>query len=136
VDNLTPTERSAQMRLVTNRDTGPEIAVRRLVSGLGYRYRLHVRRLPGSPDLVFARLKKVIFVHGCFWHRHGSRCPLTRWPKTRLGYWKPKLLANHERDRRHRRALRRLGWRVLVIWECQLRKAEVLTKRVARFLEE
>jgi DNA mismatch endonuclease (patch repair protein) len=124
------------MGRVRNRDTTPELSVRRLVSALGYRYRLHVGRLPGRPDLVFARHRKVIFVHGCFWHRHGSaRCKLARLPKSKLEFWLPKLTNNSERDRRNLAALRRAGWRALVIWECQLGNVAVLNERVRRFLE-
>jgi DNA mismatch endonuclease (patch repair protein) len=90
-------------------------------------------RLPGRPDMVFSRKRKVIFIHGCFWHRHG-RCPLTRWPKSRLEFWKPKLSANARRDRRNLRTLLALGWDVLVIWECELGDLTGLRKRVSRFL--
>ena len=125
------------MSRVRGRDTAPEEVIRRLVTSLGYRYRLHGRKLPGRPDLVFARRRRVIFVHGCFWHRHGSsRCRLARLPKSRLEFWRPKLEGNRQRDRRNLSALRRAGWRVLVIWECQLRDAAVLTRRIRTFLEE
>jgi DNA mismatch endonuclease (patch repair protein) len=136
VDTLTRRERSERMGRVRNRDTSPELFVRRLVSALGYRYRLHVGRLPGRPDLVFARHRKLIFVHGCFWHRHGStRCKLARLPKSRLEFWLPKLTNNSERDRRHLATLRRAGWRALVIWECELANVAALNNRVRRFLE-
>ena len=118
VDSLSPEERSIRMGLVRNRDTQPELAVRKAASVLGYRYRLHSRRLPGCPDLVFARLRVVVFVHGCFWHRH-PRCARTRIPKSRQSFWIRKFEENVERDRRSRRALRAAGWRVVVIWECQ-----------------
>lgn len=136
MDTLTPEQRSERMGRIRGRDTTPEMAVRRLVSSLGYRYRLHVRRLPGRPDLAFAGRRKVIFVHGCFWHRHGARrCRLARLPKSRLGFWLPKLGSNSERDRRNLAALRREGWRVLVVWECQLRSLDILSRRIQRFLE-
>src|SRR5438046_816449 len=105
------------MGAVKSKDTTPELIVRRLVHAMGYRYRLHVASLPGNPDLVFPRMRKVIFVSGCFWHRHG--CGRCRIPATRRGYWVKKLERNAERDERVQRALRRQGWRVLVIWECQ-----------------
>lgn len=134
-DTLSPGERSARMSLVRAKDTGPEMTVRRLVFSLGGRYRLHAKDLPGHPDLVFRTQRKVIFVHGCFWHRHRSpRCPLARLPKSRLDFWLPKLEGNRERDKRNERALRRLGWKVLTVWECQIANAASLTKSIRRFL--
>jgi DNA mismatch endonuclease, patch repair protein len=121
------------MRLVRGKDTGVEFAVRRLVHGLGYRYRKHGRGLPGKPDLVFASRRKLIFVHGCFWHRHA--CALGRMPKSRVSFWQSKLEGNHARDIRVARRLRRDGWKVLVIWECQVRDRATLTRRVRRFLD-
>ena len=109
------------------------MAVRRLVHGLGYRYKLHDDGLPGKPDLVFPSRRKVIFVHGCFWHRHGARCPLTRLPKSKLDFWAPQLEQNRQRDQRNKRLLRAGGWRALTIWECQL--AGDLAKRITEFLE-
>ena len=106
MDTLTPAERSARMALVRAKDTKPELLVRSLVHGMGYRYRLHRRDLPGTPDLVFPGRGKAIFIHGCFWHRH-ARCVLARLPKSRGEFWLPKLTANAERDARSVRALRR-----------------------------
>lgn len=134
MDTLTPRQRSARMALVKGKNTKPELLVRRLVHRLGYRYRLHRRDLPGTPDLVFAGRGKVIFVHGCFWHRHEG-CALARLPKSRRGFWVPKLTANAERDARNSRALRRLGWRVLTVWECQARDTPRLENRIRRFLD-
>lgn len=134
MDTLTPVERSARMALVRGKDTKPEMVVRRLVHGLGYRYRLHRRDLPGTPDLVFPARRKVILVHGCFWHRH-ARCALARLPKSRVEFWLPKLTANAERDARNERALRRLGWGVMKIWECQLGDTARLASRIGRFLD-
>jgi DNA mismatch endonuclease (patch repair protein) len=91
--------------------------------------------LPGKPDLVFPARRKVVFVHGCFWHRHGSRCPLTRLPKSRLEFWQPKLEGNHKRDQRNKRRLRANGWRVMTVWECELKDAMSVASRVAEFLE-
>src|SRR5687767_2131660 len=102
------------MARVRGRDTGPEMVVRRLVHGLGYRFRLHGRGLPGRPDLVFRSRSKVIFVHGCFWHRHKD-CALARVPKSRLEFWEPKLESNRVRDESNLRALKASGWRVLTI---------------------
>jgi DNA mismatch endonuclease (patch repair protein) len=136
-DTLTPTERSARMGRIRGRDTQPEMAVRRLVHRLGHRYRLHRRDLPGIPDLVFFRLKKAIFVHGFFWHRHGDpRCKLARLPKSRLGFWKPKLDANRRRDTTKQTALRALGWKILVVWECQIGDKEQLENKITAFLGE
>lgn len=134
MDTLTPAERSALMALVRAKDTKPELFVRRLAHGMGYRYRLHRRDLPGTPDLVFPSRRKVIFVHGCFWHRH-ARCALARLPKSRGDFWLPKLTANAERDVRNMRALRRLGWSTLTIWECQLSDTAKLANRIRRFLD-
>lgn len=134
MDNLTPAERSSRMALVQSKNTKPELRVRRLVHAMGYRYRLHRRDLPGIPDLVFPGCGKVIFVHGCFWHRH-ARCALARLPKSRTDFWIGKLTANAERDVRKARALRRLGWGILTIWECQLGDADTLAKRIGRFLD-
>jgi len=134
VDSLTPKERSEIMARVRAKNTRPELRVRKLVFALGYRYRLHDRKLPGCPDLVFGRRRKVIFVHGCFWHRH-KRCALARLPKSRLDFWLPKLEGNKSRDQRNRRALARRGWKVLTIWECQLRDAERLNDKIRRFLD-
>ena len=134
-DQFTPTERSRVMRAVKSGDTTPEFVVRRLVHALGYRYRLHRRDLPGQPDLVFPRLGKVIQVHGCFWHRHACEAGQST-PASRLDYWNAKFARNVERDRLNLRRLRRLGWRVLVVWECQTRiaKRPTLEARIARFL--
>lgn len=134
MDTLTPAERSARMALVRAKDTKPELLVRRLVHGMGYRYRLHRRDLPGTPDLVFPGRSKVIFIHGCFWHRH-ARCALARLPKSRGDFWLPKLTANAERDERNVRALRRLGWSALTIWECQLGDTAKLSSRIRRFID-
>jgi DNA mismatch endonuclease, patch repair protein len=133
MDTLSPQERSKRMGLVRSKNTKPEWVVRRLVHGLGFRYRLHVRSLPGNPDLVFPKRRKIIFVHGCFWHRHGT-CKFTRWPKSRMEFWGPKLEKNYERDQVNLRALRTLGWKVLVIWECQLDDTARLASRITTFL--
>ncbi|MFN7769570.1 MAG: very short patch repair endonuclease [Planctomycetaceae bacterium] len=135
-DALTPDERSRLMAKVRSKDTAPELAVRHVVSSLGFRYRLHGGgKLPGSPDLVFPRLRKVIFVHGCFWHRHEG-CARCRTPKTRRGFWLTKFAGNVTRDRRNERQLRRLGWGVMVIWECQVPSTARLIARLRRFLSD
>ncbi len=119
-DTLSPAERSARMALVRNRDTKPELRVRRFLHAMGLRYRLHTRVLTARPDLVFSGRRTVVFVHGCIWHRHPDPgCPLTRTPKSRVAFWEMKFAENVARDRRQRLALEAEGWRVLVIWECE-----------------
>ena len=121
------------MSLIRSRDTKPEKVVRRMVSEMGHRYRLNSRKLPGTPDLVLPSHRKAIFLHGCFWHLHLG-CPNNRPPKSRRDFWLPKLRANRERDGVKLRELRRMGWRALVLWECQLKRASV-KGRILRFLE-
>ena len=135
MDILTPSERSDRMALIRSRDTKPEIAVRRMAHGMGYRYRLHVKSLPGSPDMVFKSRRKAIFVHGCFWHLHQG-CPKCRPPKSKRDYWQTKLQRNAERDKQVRRKLWRMGWGSMVVWECELSKPSRLEGRIRRFLGE
>ena len=132
-DPLSPAQRSALMARIRGKDTTPERLVRSLVHGLGYRFRLHRRNLPGSPDLVLPRLRTAIFVHGCFWHRH-SGCRFATMPSTRLRFWKEKFDRNVHRDRRSAAALRRLGWSVITVWECELRHPERTRARLGRLL--
>ncbi|MYE95019.1 MAG: DNA mismatch endonuclease Vsr [Gemmatimonadetes bacterium] len=136
LDTLTASERSARMALIRSTDTRPEMRVRRLTHGMGYRYRLHAKDLPGRPDLVFRPRRKVVFVHGCFWHRHED-CPRTRMPKSpeRREYWRKKFEGNVMRDQQHRDALERMGWTTLVIWECETTDAERLAALLRRFLD-
>jgi DNA mismatch endonuclease (patch repair protein) len=135
VDVITAKRRSALMGRIRAKDTVPEMVVRQLVFAMGRRYRLHARDLPGRPDLVFARDRKVIFVHGCFWHQH-ARCPEARLPNTRLEYWLPKLEGNLRRDRLNKQKLKRAGWSVLTIRECDLRDIKRVEARVDRFLRD
>lgn len=130
-DRLTPEQRSAQMRRIRKTNTRPEIAVRRVAHALGLRFRLHRRDLPGSPDLVFPSHRKLIFVHGCFWHQHEG-CRLARKPGTRLDYWLPKLDRNVQRDRDVQERLRAAGWQSFVIWECETKKPSIVEQRVRR----
>ena len=124
------------MALVRSTDTGPEMVVRRLVHSLGYRYRLHRKDLPGSPDLTFPSRRKVLFVHGCFWHQHTCKRG-ARIPSTSREYWVRKLGRNVARDKRVRRELKKLGWSSLVVWECQTKPRTIarLSARIERFLE-
>jgi DNA mismatch endonuclease (patch repair protein) len=133
MNNLSPEERSVQMRLVRSKDTKPEMRVRRLVHGLGYRYRLYCADLPGKPDLVFPSKRKVIQVNGCFWHGH--KCRLGRMPKSSLDYWRNKIATNQERDMRTLKSLRKLGWKCLIVWECSLGDEIKLAKRIEHFLD-
>lgn len=121
-DRLSPEARSRIMRAIRNKDTKPEQLARKLLFAEGYRYRLHAKHLPGKPDLSFPGRKKVIFIHGCFWHQHATpKCPIRVVPTSNTGYWAPKLTSNTVRDSNNMRELRQLGWKVLVIWECELR---------------
>lgn len=133
-DTLSVSERSARMSRIRGKDTKPEMKLRRLVHSMGYRYRLHAPNLPGKPDLVFPGRKAVIFMHGCFWHRHQG-CKLARLPKSRVEFWREKLETNRERDLRNQEKLRELGWRVLVVWECQLKDLEATARVVKDFLD-
>lgn len=126
-------DRSRIMRAVKSRDTAPEMKIRRLVFQMGYRYRLHRRDLPGTPDLVFSGRKKVIFVHGCFWHAHDCKRG-ARQPKTNMDYWHQKISRNRNRDSDHQKKLMEMGWDVLVIWECELKNTERLTEIIKSFL--
>jgi DNA mismatch endonuclease (patch repair protein) len=129
-----PEERSQMMRAIKGRDTAPELAVRRIAHKMGYRFRLHRKDLSGTPDLVFVSRRKVVFIHGCFWHLHG--CKLTRLPKSNLSYWVPKLKRNQDRDEKNLKALTAEGWRYLVIWECEIRSGLRLEQRLKDFLDE
>jgi DNA mismatch endonuclease (patch repair protein) len=135
MDTLTTGERSRRMGRIRGKDTGPEKAVRSLLHRLGYRFRLHYKTLPGRPDIVFPRRKKVIFVHGCFWHRHPDpACRLARLPKTRLEFWLPKLEKNQQRDHAILAALSERQWQSLVIWECELKDPVETANRLVSFL--
>ena len=133
MDVLTPEQRSYGMSRIRGRDTKPELAVRHLVHAMGYRFRLHRRDLPGRPDIVLPRHRKVIEVRGCWWHGHSCRYGRPK-ARTNAKFWQRKLSGNVERDRRNARALRRSGWRILVVWECQTRDSERLLLRLERFL--
>jgi len=136
MDTLTPSERSRRMGLIRSKGTAPEMRVRQVLHRMGYRFRLHRRDLPGHPDIVLPKYHAVIFVHGCFWRRHRDpACRLARLPKTKLDFWKPKLDGNAERDSRAQLALQAAGWRVLVVWECELSDNEQLENRLRRWIE-
>lgn len=135
MDTLTPAKRSYVMSRVKGKDTHPELTVRRLVYHAGFRYRLYDPRLPGKPDLVFWGKRKVIFVHGCFWHGH-ERCQLNRRPQSNQEYWSAKLERNRARDSLNLSKLHEMGWRVFVVWECELKKTDILLGRLKAFLED
>jgi len=124
------------MQAIRSKDMKPEMAVRSLIHCMGYRYRLHRHDLPGRPDIVLPGPRKIIFVHGCFWHQHdAATCKLTHAPRSNLDYWQPKLERNRARDIKNRAALEAEGWRVFVIWECEIAAMPNLKKRLVRFLE-
>ena len=136
VDKLTPEHRSENMRRIKSKDMKPELLVRRMVHAMGYRYRLHRKDLPGKPDLVFGPRRKVIFVHGCFWHGHDDpSCPDRREVKSNQTYWTPKIARNRERDARQQAALKAADWKVLTLWECETRDKEALSARIKDFLQ-
>lgn len=132
-DVLTPEQRHRNMANIRSRHTGPEIKVRSIVHRLGYRYRLHVKDLPGKPDLVFPSRSRVIYVHGCFWHLHDCKYGRAT-PKTNAKFWANKRKSNATRDRRNLRALRHAGWKVAVVWECELKAPDRVRGRLERFL--
>ena len=133
MDRLTSEQRSAHMSRIRGKDTSPEMVVRRVAHAMGYRFRLHRRDLPGSPDVVFPSRRKVIFVHGCFWHGHD--CRKAHMPRTNTAYWAAKIERNRERDAASLHALRELGWGVLVVWECEMKDRRTLGSRIKTFLD-
>lgn len=134
IDHVSKEKRSAIMKRIRGKNTTPEMIVRKLVYSLKYRYRLHVKNLPGKPDLVFASRKKVIYVHGCFWHYH--KCKKGNPPKSRLDYWLPKLEENNRRDMRNYEEIAALGWKYMVIWQCQMADKDALASKIASFLDD
>ncbi len=134
MDVITPAERSALMSRIQGKNTKPEILVRSMAHSLGYRFRLHRRDLPGTPDIVFPRLGKVILVHGCFWHQHRG-CKYAYKPKSNALFWEKKFTGNRERDNRDTRALRKLGWSVFTVWECETKNVGKLLSRLDAFLK-
>ena len=132
-DVFSKKKRSEVMSGIRSKDTVPELTVRRIVHRMGFRYRLHVAHLPGRPDLVFSRLRKVVEVRGCFWHQHRG-CRDSHIPKSGSEYWVPKLAGNRKRDKEHEKGLRSLGWQVLIIWECELKDMDSAAERILSFL--
>lgn len=135
-DRISKERRSENMRRIRSKNMKPEMTVRRLVHGMGYRYRLHRRDLPGKPDLVFSSRRKVIFVHGCFWHQHSDpACLDGRMPKSNTGYWNAKLQRNMERDAKNQMDLASLGWQTLIVWECEVEGGKTLQRKLKAFLK-
>ena len=134
MDTLTKQERSERMRRIRGRDTSPERQVRSILHRMGYRFRLHAKDLPGRPDIVLPRFRTVIQVHGCFWHRHRG-CKVATIPKSNTAFWQAKFEANVARDRRNAARLRRQGWSVITVWECQVRDEDRVARRLASCLE-
>lgn len=130
MDTKSKAERSRNMALIKSKNTKPELTVRRLLFSLGYRYRLHDKNLPGKPDIVLKKYNTVILVHGCFWHHH-KNCKHFRWPKSNEEYWIPKINRNVEKDKINRRLLRKLGWKTIVIWECETKDIKKLSKKLS-----
>lgn len=135
MDRLSQERRSANMRAIKSSNTKPEMIVRKLTHNMGFRYRLHRKDLAGKPDLVFASRKKIIFVHGCFWHQHpDDKCADARPPRSNSDYWTPKLERNKIRDRENMALLKENGWDVMVIWECETKEPDTLANRIKSFL--
>lgn len=135
-DRITQEQRSENMRRIRSEDTKPELVVRRLSHAMGYRHRLHSKKLPGKPDLVYPGRRKVVFVHGCYWHQHTApSCKIAHRPKSNLGYWSQKLERNVARDVKNISELQGMGWEVFVVWECQVKDVENLSNRLAAFLD-
>lgn len=135
MDHVAPAKRSSIMAAVHSKNTSAEMAVRRIIHGLGYRYRLHVKTLPGQPDIVFPMRRKIIFVHGCFWHRHKD-CKYASVPKSHVEFWSEKFSSNVARDNRVRAELRRMGWKILIVWQCQIKNPERLKEQLDGFLTD
>jgi DNA mismatch endonuclease, patch repair protein len=135
MDVLTPEQRSRCMSAITSRNTKPELVVRKLVHAMGFRFRLHVGGLPGRPDLVFPGSRKIVFVHGCFWHRHDCKFGRVQ-PATNKAFWEHKILSNVQRDERNLLSLRNAGWKVQVIWECETGEHAALARRLREFLRD
>ena len=133
-DIVSPSVRSRMMSGIKSKNTKPEIILRKQLHGMGFRYRLHDRRLPGTPDMVFPKYHAVIFIHGCFWHGH--ECHIFKWPSSNTEFWKNKINANKERDNGNKQQLLDAGWRIAIVWECAIRKSGYTGQAVARKLAD
>ena len=135
MDIVSKSRRSEMMAGIRNRNTLPERLIRSELHRLGFRFRLHSKKLPGKPDIVLTKYKTVILVNGCFWHRH-RHCKYAYFPKSRISFWKEKFAENIERELNVRRSLKKLGWRVLVVWECQTTRPQVVAQRITKTIHE
>ena len=134
-DHLTPEKRSAIMSAIRSKNTKPEVKVRHALHRLGYRFQIHDRRLPGKPDIVFTKRRKIIFIHGCYWHQHADpNCRDTKKPTSNLDYWLPKLDRTNARDKQQQNALNQMGWKILVLWECEVSTDRQIEQRLVTFL--
>ena len=133
MDRLTPEERSRNMAKIRGKNTKPELLVRSMLHRAGYRFSLHRKDLPGTPDIVLRKYRTVIFVHGCFWHRH-KNCKIASMPKSNVEFWQAKFDRNVHNDKKHKRELKKLGWHVLTVWECQLKKPDKVLAKLERLL--
>ena len=133
MDTLTPEERSKLMAKIRGKNTRPELAVRSLLHRAGYRFSLHRKDLPGRPDIVLRKYHTVVFVHGCFWHRH-KNCKIASMPKSNVAFWQAKFDRNVANDKKHTRQLRKMGWHVLTVWECELKKPDKVLAKLQRNL--
>lgn len=133
-DIVSPAVRSRMMAGIKSKNTKPEIIIRKQLYGMGFRYRLHDRRLPGTPDLVFPKYHAAIFIHGCFWHGH--ECSIFKWPSSNTEFWKNKINANKERDNGNKKRLQESGWRIAIVWECAVRKSGHTGQGVAQKLAD
>ncbi|MGZ8910679.1 MAG: very short patch repair endonuclease [Methylococcaceae bacterium] len=133
VDKVTPEKRSWMMARIRSQNTAPEIKLRKLIFSMGFRYRLHYKGLPGRPDIIFPGKKKVIFMHGCFWHGHPN-CRASKLPQTRKDFWESKIHTNKERDKRNIMELEKLNWKVLVVWQCELKNLSNIQEIIRLFL--
>ena len=133
-DTLSSEQRSQLMAKIRGKNTGPERVVRSLLHRAGYRFRIHVRALPGTPDVVLPRYRTVVFVNGCFWHRHAG-CKIATTPKSHRKFWMEKFARNVANDRKHRRQLRRMGWRVVTVWSCQLKPPDRILAKIEKALD-
>jgi DNA mismatch endonuclease (patch repair protein) len=133
MDKISKEKRSKNMSKIRSKNTKPELLVRSIIHQMGYRFRLHVPDLPGKPDIVLPRHRKIIFVHGCFWHQH-KNCKIAHKPKSRISYWQPKLNANKKRHRKHMRTLKSLGWNCIVVWECETKNLNKMKAKLQEFL--
>ena len=132
-NHIISASRSKNMSAIKSKNTKPEVEVRKLLHSMGFRFRLHKKDLPGSPDIVLPKYKTVIFVHGCFWHRH-QNCKYASNPKTRREFWEKKFKENIERDKKNQEKLKNLGWKTKIVWECEIKKQDKLIKKLEDFL--